>query len=106
ARSRPAFALDFQRTDIDLSEEVAPYTLTPPTAVVALADAVRYVCANKIPGAIVECGVWRGGSMRAVARTLLDIGETDADLYLFDTFEGMSEPTDRDVMWTGEQEEA
>jgi O-methyltransferase len=105
-RSRPPWPLDFDQRDIDLCEEVAAYTLTPPTAVVALADAVRYVCENKIPGAIVECGVWRGGSMRAVARTLLDLGETDTDLYLFDTFEGMSEPTERDVMWTGEKADA
>jgi O-methyltransferase len=105
-RSRPRFPLDFQQRDIDLCEEVAPYTLTPPTAVVALADAVRYVHANAIPGAIVECGVWRGGSMRAVARTLLDLGATDTDLYLFDTFEGMSEPTETDVMWSGERADA
>jgi O-methyltransferase len=102
-RSRPPWPLDFQQRDIDLCEEVAAYTLTPPAAVVALADAVRYVCTAKVPGAIVECGVWKGGSMRAVARTLLEAGETETDLYLFDTFEGMSEPTDRDVMWTGER---
>jgi O-methyltransferase len=106
ADSSSQWPLDFQQRDIDLYEEVSPYTLTPPPAVAALADAVRYVCANEVPGAIVECGVWRGGSMRAVARTLLDAGETDTDLYLFDTFEGMSEPTDEDVMWTGERADA
>jgi O-methyltransferase len=104
--SRSPWPLDFQQGDIDLYEEVAPYTLTPPAAVAALADAVRHVCTNNVPGAIVECGVWRGGSMRAVARTLLDLGETDTDLYLFDTFEGMSEPTNKDVMWTGERADA
>jgi O-methyltransferase len=103
---RSPWPLDFQQREIDLYEEVAPYTLTPATAIVALADAVRYVSTNRVPGAIVECGVWRGGSMRAVTRTLLDLGETDVDLYLFDTFEGMSEPTDKDVMWTGERADA
>ena len=42
-----------------------------------------------MPGAVVECGVWRGGSMQAVARTLLARGVTDRDLHLFDTFDGM-----------------
>ena len=40
--------------------------------------------------------------MAAVARTLLELGRTDIPLYLFDTFEGMPEPTDEDVRWTGE----
>jgi O-methyltransferase len=41
--------------------------------------------------------VWRGGSMQAVARTLLARGGADRDLHLFDTFEGMPAPTGRDV---------
>jgi O-methyltransferase len=62
-----------------------------------LHQAVRYVTAHKIPGAIVECGVWRGGSMLNVAHTLARLGATDRELFLFDTYSGMSEPTDRDV---------
>jgi hypothetical protein len=41
--------------------------------------------------------------MMAVARTLLELGVGDRELYLFDTFEGMSEPTDKDRMYTGDQ---
>jgi hypothetical protein len=52
---------------------------------------------RRIPGAIVECGVWRGGSMMAVASTLRSLGSTERDLYLFDTFEGMSPPSAADV---------
>ena len=37
----------------------------------ALILAVEYVVAGELAGDIVECGVWRGGSMMAVARTLL-----------------------------------
>ncbi len=44
--------------------------------------------------------------MLAVARTLLELGRTDIDLFLFDTFEGMPEPSERDVRWTGETAEA
>ena len=35
--------------------------------------------------------------MLAAAHTLLRRGATDRDLYLFDTFTGMSEPTERDI---------
>jgi hypothetical protein len=50
-----------------------------------------------VPGAIVECGVWKGGSMMAAALTLLRLGVSDRDLYLFDTFQGMPPPTQEDV---------
>lgn len=72
-------------------------TMTHHTKVQSLIEAVRYVVRHDVPGAIVECGVWRGGSMLAVANTLLQLGTTDRDLYLFDTFTGMTEPTERDV---------
>ena len=75
---------------------VKPRTMTAPEKLFALILATRYVVDHGIPGAIVECGVWRGGSMQAVARTLLARGSTDRDLHLFDTFEGMPPPTDRD----------
>lgn len=75
---------------------VRNYKLAPPKRIAALVDAVRYVSRKKSPGAIVECGVWRGGSMMAVARTLLELGE-HRDLYLFDTFAGMTAPSPDDI---------
>jgi hypothetical protein len=93
---------DFGRSEIALVEAASPYTMTTPAALVALADAVRHVVAAGIEGAIVECGVWRGGSMMAVARTLMAEGRDDVDLYLLDTFEGMPAPGARDVLWSGE----
>ncbi|MCW2868541.1 MAG: methyltransferase [Marmoricola sp.] len=75
---------------------VKPYTMTSPDKLFALITATRHLVRTGLEGAVVECGVWRGGSMHAVARTLLEGGVTDRDLYLFDTFSGMTEPTDRD----------
>ena len=92
---------DFEQADKDLYAEVAPFTMTGPAAVYALADAVRYIERLGIRGAVVESGVWRGGSMMAVARTLVGLGSTERDLYLFDTYEGMPEPTAKDVRWSG-----
>jgi hypothetical protein len=81
---------------------VQPYTMTSPERIRALCSATRYIEQAGIQGAIVECGVWRGGSMMAVARTLMRLGAETRDLYLFDTFEGMSEPSVYDVAITGE----
>lgn len=52
----------------------------------ALIRAVEYVVAGELAGDIVECGVWRGGSMMAVARTLLALGRDDRILWMYDTF--------------------
>src|SRR5919107_5188154 len=92
-----AFPLDFEEPDKDLYRRVAAYTMTTPPRIYALVRATEYVTARGIPGAVVECGVWRGGSMMAVALTLLRLGVTDRELYLFDTFSGMTRPTNEDV---------
>ncbi len=76
---------------------VRPYTMTSQERVQALILATRHIARRRIPGAIVECGVWRGGSMLAVARTLADAGDVARDLYLFDTYSGMPAPGPEDV---------
>ena len=98
-----SFPLDFDDGDVELYRRVGPYTMTTPPRIYALARAVEYVVAREIPGPIVECGVWRGGSMMAAALTLLRLGATDRDLYLFDTFAGMTAPGDEDVRRSGER---
>jgi hypothetical protein len=100
--SEESFPLDFDDADRELCRRVEHFTMTTPPRIYALARAVEHVVRHQIPGALVECGVWRGGSMMAVALTLLRLGVHDRELYLFDTFEGMTEPGDEDVKHTGE----
>jgi hypothetical protein len=97
--------LDGWNTPFDISEEdrlamhaVDGFTMTSLERRYHLLQSVRHVVRYQIPGSIVECGVWRGGSMMLVARTLIECGDTSRDLYLYDTFEGMPPPTkvDRD----------
>jgi O-methyltransferase len=83
--------------DRRIVEQVFPYSMTGTARLVALIDAVRYCLAREIPGAFAECGVWRGGSVLAMIMTLQELGVSDRDIYLFDTFEGMTEPTEHDV---------
>ncbi|WP_045877346.1 TylF/MycF/NovP-related O-methyltransferase [Pseudofrankia sp. DC12] len=85
--------------------ETSPYTMTDASKVFGLIQAVRYLLNNKIPGDIVECGVWAGGSAMAAARTLLQAGDTSRHLYLFDTFEGMPAPTGVDIAPDGQTAE-
>jgi hypothetical protein len=80
---------------------VRPWTMTSDEKLFALVVAVRYVVDHGIRGDIVECGVWRGGSMQAIARVLAARGVIDRELHLFDTFEGMPPPTAQDVRQGG-----
>jgi len=50
---------------------------------------------NGVPGCFVECGVWRGGSAALMALAVCKSGES-RDLHLFDSFEGLPEPTEDD----------
>jgi len=56
-------------------------------------NSVEYIENNKIEGDIVEIGVWKGGSMLSMILST----KSNRDFYLYDTFEGMTEPTDLDL---------
>jgi hypothetical protein len=93
---------DFDPIHRDIYGKVKDNTMTSAERIYSLIEAVRYVVANNIPGDIVECGVWKGGSMMAVAETLQYLKDTSRELYLYDTYEGMSEPEEMDKTYYGE----
>jgi hypothetical protein len=82
--------------DRAIIDRAAGFTMTSSENLAALVDAIRYLIRAQVPGAFVECGVWRGGSMMAAALTLLDQNDRSRDLYLFDTFQGVPPPSDKD----------
>lgn len=97
--------IEAARADLDrvpsedrrIIERALPYSLTGVARLQALVGAVRYVVRGGLPGDFAECGVWRGGSILAMILTLQDEGVTDRDVHLYDTFEGMTEPSEHDV---------
>lgn len=95
------FAPDFTDSERNTIRRALPFTMTGPMRLHALIQATGYVARNDIPGAFVEAGVWKGGSMMAVADTLMGLEQSDRELYLFDTFEGMAPPGAEDVTTRG-----
>jgi O-methyltransferase len=83
--------------DRAIVDRVRPYTLTSEERLLAVIDSVRYLVRRGVPGAFAECGVWRGGSVLAMVLALQELGVRDRDLHLYDTFEGMTEPTEHDT---------
>ena len=83
--------------DRPILERALPHTMTGVARLQALVDAVRYCERRGLAGAFCECGVWRGGSVLAMILTLQELGITQRELYLYDTFEGMTEPGEHDT---------
>ncbi|MGV8813815.1 MAG: TylF/MycF/NovP-related O-methyltransferase [Gelidibacter sp.] len=90
---------DFTLEELEIIEKVKAYTMTSPERIVSLIRAINYIEENNIEGSVVECGVWKGGSIMA---TLLALKEKTRDIFLYDTFEGMSEPTLEDKSYKNE----
>ena len=92
------FPADLSDNDRAVLGRITGYSMTSIERQIALIQAVRYLVMRGIDGCLVECGVWRGGSSMAAALTLAQEGEADRHLYLYDTFEGMTPPTNADMM--------
>ncbi|MCE3279725.1 MAG: macrocin O-methyltransferase [Bacteroidetes bacterium] len=109
---------EIKRRDATLSSEGIPVDMTEPEfreiflkcrefstcsvePMYALFKSVEYVVKNNIAGDLVECGVYKGGSAMMMALSLLHFKDTSRKIYLYDTFEGMSEPTEKDVDFDG-----
>jgi O-methyltransferase len=98
---------DIRRDSVFLEffERCAPYSMTSMERLYGVHASIEYVVRNNIGGDIVECGVWRGGSMMMAALSLQHFGDRGRRLFLFDTFEGMPEPTAADLKFDGTRAE-
>ena len=104
---------DLQKRFSDIKEEefweiynlCKDYTMTSVERMYSLYSSVNYVLENNIEGDFVECGVWRGGSSMLMAKMLKNRSISDRKIYLYDTYEGMSEPTKKDVSIAGDDAE-
>lgn len=79
--------------------KVSPFSMLSLERILANIRAVDHVVSRGIPGDIVECGVWRGGSSMAMALALEK--QPSRELWLYDTYAGMTEATDADLSNSG-----
>lgn len=78
----------------------APFTIRSKEKMEKLYQAVIQINKNNIEGDFVECGVYKGGSVMNMVLTQLNYKKR-ADIYLYDTFEGMTAETEYDVNYEG-----
>src|SRR2546430_394739 len=88
---------DLEPEFLEMYERCRPFTMTSLPRMYALYQAVRHVTEAAAPGAFVECGVWRGGSAMLAGLAFEHFGQPDRELYLYDTYTGMTAPNDVDV---------
>jgi O-methyltransferase len=87
-----------------LTKIVQPYTLVGPERLHNLFNLARRIEAEHIPGDVIECGVYKGGTAAILARlaTQSKMGRT---VWLLDSFQGMPPTTDSDgdaaMEWIG-----
>jgi hypothetical protein len=81
---------------LEIHHQIKEYTMTSIPNQYATYQAVKYSIENNILGDFIECGVWRGGCS-LIAAILYQKQGIDKKVYLYDTFEGMSSPTELDT---------
>lgn len=89
---RSAVAL---REKIRLLEAASPYTMVGAMGLTRLWDFCRDADREGVEGAFVECGVWKGGC-GAVMAYLAERSRPPRRVWLFDSFQGLPEPTGYD----------
>jgi hypothetical protein len=67
-------------------------TLTTFERLASLWQQVRYLDRFGVDGCLVECGVWRGGSLGLMALAHAASGRPTRRLHAFDSFQGLPEP--------------
>lgn len=88
---------DMEEEFINIYLHCRKYTMTSVQRMYALFKATEYIVQRDIPGDIVECGVWKGGSSMLAAASMHRLGDISRTCYLYDTYAGMSEPGHEDV---------
>jgi hypothetical protein len=77
----------------NLSELPYCYTMLGRKRLDNVEHCVRTILAEGIPGDLIECGVWRGGSVVFMSAMLSAFDVTDRTVWVADSFEGLPPPT-------------
>ena len=91
-------AVELDKEEVGLIRYVLEsyFTMTSVARLVNTLKACKYAVENNIPGDFVECGVWRGGH-GILAKKIFERMGSNKKVWMYDTFEGMAEPTEYDV---------
>ena len=92
---------DITDPEWEVYARVKSFTMLSLERILTNVRAIDYIVRSQIPGDIVECGVWRGGSSMAMALTLARNCDTCRRIWMYDTYAGMTDATCADVSHSG-----
>jgi len=90
-----------EKWQLQIADSVKDYTMTSRENILTLTQVIKKLKEENIEGDIVECGVWKGGSMMAAAMTLHYLKDYTRQIYLYDTFDSFSIPENMDISYEG-----
>lgn len=91
-RSLPYHGYDLEPEAREAIAKIADHTMVSFEKLVPLYQQAVYCEQVGLPGAFVECGVWKAGCVGIMAQANLTYGKERRELHLFDSFEGIPEP--------------
>jgi hypothetical protein len=85
-----------------LKKIIKPYSMASTDDKVSeLFDYLEHIRLNNVEGDFVECGVWKGGTILGIMEYLSFHNMRDRKVWGYDTFSGLTEPTENDYELNG-----
>jgi len=94
-RDRSFPVIEVNREIEKIIKHCSKYSLTGYLRMYVVTEAIRKVLNDGLEGDFVECGVWKGGNLILMEK-LRGFYKLNKKIYGYDTFDGMSEPTELD----------
>ena len=88
--------VETQLEDKKLIQKIKPNSMSSNIRLIELINSINYLIRNNIEGDFVECGVWKGANLVLMQKLIERNKLNSTRVYGFDTFDGMSEPTEFD----------
>ncbi|MDH5380862.1 MAG: TylF/MycF family methyltransferase, partial [Cyclobacteriaceae bacterium] len=82
---------DFMNSELEALAMIKKHTMLNKRRLGNIVEIMEYISKSKLQGDIVECGVWKGGSVALMAFASKRLGVT-RKLHLFDAFDDICEP--------------
>ncbi len=80
----------------EILETCMQYSMTGPERLWSVIQSMKIINHKSIEGDLVECGVWKGGNVLMYLRMSERLNKS-RKVWAYDTYEGMSEPTEEDT---------
>ncbi len=86
---------EMSQKELEIVKKISDLSMTTPANHWAIIQSIKHISLNKIPGDLVECGIFQGGNI-ILFKILADEMGLKKKIYGYDTFDGMPEPGEKD----------